>query len=769
MAAPICTECPEPAQLRRLINSTLSPEEQSQLTAHLDCCESCQKAIEHMAAGGSGLLDCACRGEEVRPEDTSAYWPALRKLEREVLRPTVLAATVSSSDWTFPEVSLDFLDPAEEPGTLGKLGRFHVVEVIGQGGMGLVLRALDVCLQRQVALKVLEPKYVKNDLARNRFIREARAAASITHENVVAVHHVEKHREEIPFLVMRLVTGESLQDRLDSAKGPLPLHDIVRIGKQMAAGLAAAHEQTLIHRDIKPANILLESGTGKVLLTDFGLARLMEDVKLTQTGFVAGTPLYMSPEQARGEALDHRSDLFSLGSVLYAMCTGMPPFQGSSAFVVLREVTEGHHQPIQQLNPQVPDELAAVIDSLLAKNPDDRIQSAAEVAELFSAIEAKLPAAPSTESSPRRTTRTMVTARRGRWRRQFYWLAIGVLGLNLLLLATELTRLTQWTLIGQRGQSAHGSDAPVGTTPALNPTDTDPKPRAILSAGAGPLWSIAMSPDGSFVVAALDDGTVRLWDARTEKLRSRIAAHKGPIWAVAFNHDGSVFATAGEDGLVKFWDPQTGKDIDWIELQTPVRSVAFSADGARFATGGSNGAVRVWDTATRKTQVVTQDRHARPVTALAFSSDGKQLASASDDHTVKIWDLSDDEGREINTFTGHNGSVHTVAFHPQRKLVATGGWDQTIRLWDIDQGKQIGRLEGHRGDVWSLTFTPDGNRLVSASEDGSVKIWDLASKNEIKSLHGSAGTIYSVSVSRDGTTIAIGSRDGTVRLWNATE
>src|SRR5439155_25027831 len=184
-----------------------------------------------------------------------------------------------------------------------------------------------------------------NELARKRFCREARAAAAITHEYVVAIHQVEEDEaSQLPLLVMQFVDGESLQERLDGI-GPLPLADIVRIGMQTAWRPAAAHTQGLIHRDVKPANILLEHGLERVKLTDFGLARATEDVKLTQTGFVAGTPLYMAPEQARGEPVDHRADLFSLGSVLYALCTGQPPFQGSTPFVVLKNVTEERPRP----------------------------------------------------------------------------------------------------------------------------------------------------------------------------------------------------------------------------------------------------------------------------------------------------------------------------------------------------------------------------------------------------------------------------------------
>src|SRR5436190_10576395 len=181
---------------------------------------------------------------------------------------------------------------------------------------------------------------------------------------------------------MQCVSGLSLQQRIDR-DGPLELHEILRIGMQTAAGLAAAHAQGLIHRDIKPANILLENGVERVKITDFGLARAAADASVTQSGVIAGTPQYMSPEQARGEAVDQRTDLFSLGSVLYAMCTGRTPFRASGSMAVLKRVCEETPTPIRETNPEIPDWLVAIIDKLHAKDPGQRYQSAAEVAELL--------------------------------------------------------------------------------------------------------------------------------------------------------------------------------------------------------------------------------------------------------------------------------------------------------------------------------------------------------------------------------------------------
>jgi hypothetical protein len=244
-----------------------------------------------------------------------------------------------------------------------------------------VLRGFDEKLHRVVAIKVMVAQLATSAAARRRFAREAQAAAAVSHDHVVTIHAVEE-ASGLPYLVMQYVAGMSLQERLES-RGPLQLHEILRIGMQAASGLAAAHAQGLIHRDIKPANILLENGVERVKITDFGLARAVDDASVTQSGVVAGTPQYMAPKQARGESVDPRADLFSLGSVLYAMCTGRAPFRAYGTMAVLKRVCEERPSPIRQTNPDVPEWLVAIIEKLHAKDPAERYQSAAEVAEVL--------------------------------------------------------------------------------------------------------------------------------------------------------------------------------------------------------------------------------------------------------------------------------------------------------------------------------------------------------------------------------------------------
>lgn len=276
---------------------------------------------------------------------------------------------------------LTFLTPTDQPGRLGRLGHYQIMSIIGQGGMGVVLKAFDESLHRVVAIKVMAPQLATTASARQRFIREARAAAAVAHEHVVTIHAVDE-TSPLPHIVMQCVEGTSLEEKLNRV-GHLGVKEILRIGTQAAAGLAAAHKQGLIHRDIKPANILLENGVERVKITDFGLARAADDASMTQSGLIAGTPQYMSPEQAEGRQVDQRSDLFSLGSVLYALCTGRPAFRANSTVAVLKRVCEEAPRPIREINPEIPEWLCDIIAKLHAKDPADRFQSAKEVAELL--------------------------------------------------------------------------------------------------------------------------------------------------------------------------------------------------------------------------------------------------------------------------------------------------------------------------------------------------------------------------------------------------
>jgi serine/threonine protein kinase len=304
------------------------------------------------------------------------------------------------------DTSLDFLAPPEAPDELGRLSTYRVLAKLSSGGMGIVFAAEDVQLRRPVALKVMQPELRQDHGACERFLREAQAAAALCHENVVTVFQVGLWRD-MPFLAMELLHGETLQERMEREGRPR-LADLLRIGRQIAAGLAAAHERALIHRDIKPSNIFLVGARGegratrktsaessslapRVKILDFGLARRENgEARLTQSGVAIGTPHFMAPEQAAGDPVDHRCDLFSLGCVLYRMATGHLPFAGSNMRAVLKAVMFETPTAVRELVSDLPPTLVVLIERLMAKEPKDRPQSADEVVDALTALEAEL-------------------------------------------------------------------------------------------------------------------------------------------------------------------------------------------------------------------------------------------------------------------------------------------------------------------------------------------------------------------------------------------
>lgn len=354
-------------RLRQLSQNELSPPEMGQLDEHVTHCEFCRRLLEEVGAD----LDWQ-RELRVALSDASDRHPVSAHIDS--------SADDAQHDGSV-EQFVKLLGPTDDPRMLGRLGPYEIVGILGRGGMGVVFKGFDAVLNRYVAIKLLLPHLATSGAARKRFAREAQAAAAVVDDHVMAIHGVAEW-QGIPYLVMPYTRGLTLQKRL-SEQGPLELREVLRIGMQAAAGLAAAHAQGLVHRDVKPANMLLAEGVERVTLVDFGLARTIDDASLTRTGYLAGTPQYMSPEQARSEPVDARSDLFSLGSVLYAACTGRAPFRAETSYGVLRLITDSEPTPIRQLNPDLPDWLCRIVERLMAKQPAERFSTAAEVSQLL--------------------------------------------------------------------------------------------------------------------------------------------------------------------------------------------------------------------------------------------------------------------------------------------------------------------------------------------------------------------------------------------------
>ena len=285
-------------------------------------------------------------------------------------------------------VDLTFLEESSHPEMLGRIGRYDIEAVLGRGGMGVVFRAHDGDLHRTVAVKVMAPEWAASSPARRRFAREAQAAASVAHENVIPIYNVEANAS-LPYLVMQYVPGMTLQ-RWVATNGPLDLSTMLRVAGQLAEGLAAAHRRGLIHRDIKPANVMVGENIDRVWITDFGLARAADSMTLTQTGVIAGTPHYMSPEQARGQPVDQRSDLFSLGCVFYFLATGNPPFEADNTLAVLHRIVSDDAVHLTFERNDLPPAFALLVHSLLQRSPAKRPKNCADVVGSLSLAQEQL-------------------------------------------------------------------------------------------------------------------------------------------------------------------------------------------------------------------------------------------------------------------------------------------------------------------------------------------------------------------------------------------
>lgn len=651
-------------------------------------------------------------------------------------------------------VSLDFLSPSDKAGCIGTLGPYEVLEVVGRGGMGLVLRAFDTKLNRMVALKVLAPELVVNAMAVKRFLREARAGAAVSHDHVVTIFAIDETNRP-PYIAMEYVNGQSLQEKIDRTGG-LGVEEILRIGMQVARGLAAAHEQGLIHRDIKPGNILLENGVERVKLTDFGLARAADDVGVTRTGQINGTPQYMSPEQACGHALDARSDLFSLGSVLYALCTGRAPFRAETPLATLRRVTNDQPRPIREINADIPDFLEGIVFRLLEKHPDNRFASATEVANVLSQYLVHLqqprmrpkpvwemsraPALTGPPPKPPLVGKPAVDRTTFRWSMALVLLFMGLVPLTLaagvtVYLFADRTRevpgdlAAMWEAVrGPRGDSTR---PPRPSTPPL------PTP-----------------PPGE--LAPL-------------RLVRRFEAHVGPMHDLKVTHDSTRLLSASADGKVRVWDLDTGRVLETLAGHRIERDISFdiSPDDRHVVSGDETGQLRWWDVATgerfREILAHHKDDYNHGIYAVEYSRDGSRVLSTGKDSLAKLWDSR--SGTLLQTFAGHGGWVVDGGLTPDNAHVVTASFDETIRVWDAASGEEELRLLSGGDTASCLAFSPDGRHLAAGMRDGSIRLYDLASGEEVHRLQGHEDRVRDVAYTPTGKQLVTGSYDGTLRVW----
>jgi WD40 repeat protein/serine/threonine protein kinase len=796
--------CPDPAVLEQLALGRLAPEEVERLADHCEHCPRCVQALQRLRAEDNlveAMRSQAAAGGTPLPESVRRLMQGLKRLRPAGGRPVPTeegttrsgAGPASSGDTPTepappehaPEL-YDFLAPAQGPGELGRLGGYRVLKVLGAGGMGVVFLAEDPELKRLVALKAMMPALAASTTARQRFLREAQAMAAVQHDHVVHINQIGQHGD-IPFLAMPYLDGETLEDRLER-EGLLPPAEVVRIGREIAEGLAAAHAKGLIHRDVKPANVWLEGERGRVKILDFGLARVAtgDRARLTQTGAVAGTPAYMSPEQGRGGAIDHRSDLFSLGSVLYRLATGAVPFHGTDPISTLVAVATDQPAPPCERNPAVSPALSGLIERLLAKKPEGRPASAREVAEALRAIETALvparPVAPPTHTSEPRTPSVRGAGRH-----------IPALAAVLLLALLPLSYFFGGTVIRfatNKGVLAIETD--------------DPDIEVTIKGGSATIYDKVK--DRRFVLTAGDyevqvreegDGGIRFATKKftitrggKETLNARVElANVGPTTsgpaapAEPVSQPPPAKAAPGvknPECPLDYLDPAAIPAAERRPWHPPelvavlgnsgmrlgTLSLAFSPDNTLVAAGGEQErSVKVWEVATAREVMLLGDFPGW-VTGVAFSPDGKLLYAGSGDE-IRVVDFA--TKKTLHTWRGQRGGLAEMALSRDGKLLAAGaGWSDKntpgmgLELWDTTTGQKLHSAEGN---FPAVAFSPDGKSLaVGGPKPG---LWDVAAWKERQPL-AAHKYVMGVAFSRDGRFLATaGGTDTTVGVWDA--
>jgi WD40 repeat protein len=458
----------------------------------------------------------------------------------------------------------------------------------------------------------------------------------------------------------------------------------------------------------------------------------------------------MAPEQARGEGVDHRADLFSLGSVLYALCTGHPPFRATGNMATLKRVCDDTPRPIQQINPSVPEWLVALIDRLHAKDPANRFQSAKEVAELLAGYLAHL-------QGPSRAPLPAFTSARARTgskqRRRLLTAAV----VTLLLAAGALVAmppLLKWIRSSETPPVNPGPELDLGAT-------TITEVRRFDEGHTDHIVGLAFSPDGKRAASASVDRTIRIWEVESGKQLGILEGHTDTVVSIAFTKDGLRLFSASRDKTVRLWEVETGKDLrQFGERNEELRQVAVSPDGRFGLTAEYDQTIRLWDLDNGE-QVRQFVGHTDRVYDVAFSHNGQWALSGSQDQTMRLWDVQ--TGQEVKRFDAHSALVHSVAFSSDDRRVASAGWDGTVRLWDVESRQQLQCYRVVEPRFNRVVFTPDGRRLLSIGHGGFLRIWDVGSDREVTQTGGHGGWAE-LALSRDGLFAITATADHRVRL-----
>ncbi|MBI3837181.1 MAG: serine/threonine protein kinase, partial [Planctomycetia bacterium] len=688
-----------------------------------------------------------------------------------------------------------------------RVGRYELVRLLGAGSFGTVHEAIDTELGRRVAVKLPRHAFGLHSEERARFVREAQNLARLSHPAIVPVLDAGSSDGTF-YIVCSLVDGPTLADRLRD--GPLKPRAAAQIIATVAGALDHAHRQGIVHRDVKPTNILFDA-SGSPWLTDFGLASCCDaEATLTVEGQLLGTPAYMAPEQAAGAAhhVDGRSDVYSLGAVLYECLTGQLPFVGSPS-AVLDQIRTCEPLPPARICPRIDRDLEMICLKALEKHAADRYASAAELADDLGRyladepIRARQPGPahrlvkwarrrPATAALAGATLSAMLSVTAVVWWHNLQ-LREALVQTDEARQQAEKLRLASESSQRQTENLLYVADLRLATNSYFNGdrVETVARLRKHMPGTAGPdrrefawrrLWSLCNADqqtltghtgdvyaaqvvgDGRRLVSAGRDGTLRLWDLANDKRAQILARYPDELGFAALSPDGIALATGGDDGTIRLWNLAEGRETrHFVGHANWVTCGVISPQGDQLATSGRDNVIRLW--AIPSGELLAElPGHTATVESLSYLPDGKSLVSTGNDFTLRIWDLMAKSGAVIATYPVLANCV--ACSHDGRRL-ATACSDYNVYVWDVATRSQCGRLSGHTEVVECVAFSPDDTRLASASVDGTVRVWDLEKLTQIESFLGHTSRVWSVAWLPDNATLVSAGGDGTIQLWRS--